>query len=119
MLDAFQQNHLAMPEYATPRRHPRFLCERPLRFVLGRDAVVDGFAENVSQAGLGALIPWRLQAGDRLTVEIDDAFRGGSLLLSAVVRWRNQYTHGLELLHPTAFQQRVLAELGEPKKPAS
>ena len=116
MLDAFQQNHLAMPEYATPRRHPRFLCERPLRFVLGRDAVVEGFAENVSQCGIGALIPWRLQNGDRVTVEIDDAFRGGSLLLSAIVRWRNQYTHGLEFLHPTAFQQRVLAGLAEVKK---
>lgn len=117
MVGAFQHNHLAMPEYATSRRHPRFVCERPLRFVLGRDAVVDGFAENVSQGGLGALIPWRLQAGDRLTVEIDDAFRTGSLLLSAVVRWRNQYTHGLELLHPTAFQQRILTQLGESKKP--
>ena len=118
MLDVFQQNHLAMPEYATPRRHPRFLCERPLRFVLGRDAVVEGFAENVSQCGIGALIPWRLQTGDRLTVEIDDAFRGGSLLLSAIVRWRNQYTHGLEFLRPTAFQQRVLSDLGEIKKNA-
>lgn len=106
-----------MPEYATPRRHPRFLCERPLRFVLARDAVVEGFAENVSQCGVGALIPWRLKAGDRLTVEISDAFRSGSLLLSAVVRWRNQYTHGLELLHPTEFQQRILAELGESKQP--
>lgn len=108
-----------MPEYATPRRHPRFLCERPLRLVLGREAIVEGFAENVSQGGIGALFPWRLQAGDRVTVEIADAFRHGSLLLSAVVRWRNQYTHGLEFVHPTAFQQRVLADLGEAENPTS
>jgi hypothetical protein len=101
-----------MPEYPRPRRHLRHRCERRITVVLGRSTIIDAWSNNVSQTGIGAFIPASLEAGDRLTVEVPDAFRNGSLLLSAEVRWRQQSTYGLELVHPTAFQQRVLSELG-------
>lgn len=106
----FPKKIYRMPEYSTARRHPRFPCERPLRFILRRKGIVEGHMQNVSQGGLGAIIPHRIASGQKLAVELPRAFGPGSVLLPAIVRWRAKSAHGLEFLQPTRFQQRILED---------
>lgn len=106
-----------MARHSPERKYPRLPCERPLRFVLGRQTLLDGVSRDFSRYGIGATIPQKIQPGQYVAIEIPRALGPASLLLAAMVRWRNHDEHGLELLNPSPFQQRILTQLAESKLP--
>ena len=97
----------------SPRRAPRYPCDRPLRVVMGRSTVLEGWSHDVSTHGVGAVVARPIEPGQTVVLEVPNALGQGSILVNAVVRWKSKNFHGLELVNPTDFQQRILGSLGK------
>ena len=103
-----------MAKFVPVRRHPRSPCDRPLRFLVGKNLAYEGICRNLSQGGLGVMINQPVTPGEKITVEVEEALGHGSMLLATIVRWNHGRNHGLELLSPTTAQQHILRQLIPP-----
>jgi hypothetical protein len=95
---------------ASVQQHPRVLFSIPITLHhLGKDGIrkTRGISLDISEHGLGAIVPGDLQVGE--TVEIDLCLGERSLSAIAIVRHSSHARSGFEFLGLTAEQRLQIA----------
>jgi c-di-GMP-binding flagellar brake protein YcgR len=93
-----------------PRRHQRVLYSVPIRLHYLKPGGVRtsrGISLDISEGGLGALVPSDLMVGE--AVEIDLQLRRSSLCAVAIVRHSSSRRSGFEFLGLTPEERRQIA----------
>ena len=83
------------------RQWERFHLDRRITvetLVRGRPAVIYGRTSDISEGGLGAVIPESLSPDDEITVHLPIGQNDAEVTLRAVVRHRRGFYHGCEFL---------------------
>lgn len=105
MLDP-QENSAAA--YSAHRRHPRHHLATPLNLWRrrGTGTMIPGIALEISASGISVILPEELSPGEQ--VEFLIRVPAGELRMTAVVRNRAMFRHGLEFEFLTAAQTKLI-----------
>jgi hypothetical protein len=79
------------------RRHQRLAFEAEV-IVLGDNIFLPGRTQEISDAGMSAILPVELREGEKVELKIE--LHGISATTQAIVRDRNIFRHGFEFLQP-------------------
>lgn len=81
------------------RRHQRIALEVEV-LVVTSGAMLPGLTQDISEAGMAAILPVELHLGAE--VELQIKLPAGTETVHAIVRHRNVYRHGFEFAQPLA-----------------
>jgi len=93
------------------RKFPRYFVDERVS-VRGKSKTMvvtaTGRSTDISEGGMGAVLPEAFEAGAEVMIELEFAKRGERLAMPAVVRHRRGYYHGFELLNLTTTARESL-----------
>jgi len=78
------------------------------RFVGGRETTLSGWTADISDGGVGAVIPEMLPLGTRSTIRFRTERDGPELVIEAVIRHQRGFHHGFEFVSLTPDQLRQI-----------
>jgi hypothetical protein len=76
--------------------------------VSGERSSFGGQASDISKGGLRLFLTRAIEPGTSLQMEFALPYDSTGLVIRGVVRNRTGFTHGIEFLHPTAYQQQMI-----------
>jgi c-di-GMP-binding flagellar brake protein YcgR len=76
--------------------------------VRGRETTLSGWTADISDGGVGAVIPEVLPLGTRTTIRFCTERDGPELVIEAVIRHQRGFHHGFEFVNLTADQSRQI-----------
>ncbi len=79
------------------RRHQRIALEVDV-LVVTNGAMLPGLTQDISEAGMAAILPVELHVGAE--VELQIKLPAGTKSVRAIMRHRNVYRHGFEFVEP-------------------
>ena len=100
-----------MPAFSPARRYPRHEWTGSVRFVLDGKFFLYGHGKNISEGGLAAAVPHRIEPGQQVTVEIANALGTATLVLAGVVKHRAGLVHGLEFTTASGVQRGIIRRM--------
>src|SRR5438477_12011644 len=100
-----------MPAFSPQRRYPRHEWTGSVRFVLDGKFFLYGHGKNISEGGMAAAVPHRIEPGQSVTVEIANALGSATLVLAGTVRHRVGLVHGLEFTTPSGVQRGIIRRM--------
>ena len=76
--------------------------------VNGERSSFSGQASDISQGGLRLFLTRSLDPGTSVRMEFQLPYHSDELVIRGVVRNRSGFTHGVEFITPTPFQQQMI-----------
>jgi len=76
--------------------------------VNGQNIRLGGQANDVSKGGMRLFVTRMLEPGTSLSLEFLLPYSSSELTLRGVVRNRAGFTHGIEFVNPTVYQQQII-----------
>ena len=74
----------------------------------GKCVRLAGQACDISKGGLRLLVTRNIEEGTNLTMQFLLPYYSNELEILGVVRNRERFTHGVEFINPTAYQQHII-----------
>ena len=74
----------------------------------GKRATFSGQVCDVSKGGLRLFVTHAIDPGSSVTLEFLLPYYSTELVMRGVVRNRDGFTHGVEFVNPTAYQQKII-----------
>jgi len=74
----------------------------------GKCVRLAGQACDISKGGLRLLVTRMIEEGTNLTMHFLLPYYSNELEILGVVRNRDRFTHGVEFINPTAYQQHII-----------
>lgn len=100
-----------MPDKSQRRRWDRFNVMISVNATMveeGKRVTFSGQACDVSKGGLRLFVTRTIEAGTSLTLQFLLPYYSSELEIKGVVRNRDGFTHGVEFINPTSYQQHIL-----------
>jgi len=100
-----------MPKGTEKRRWERYNVTIDVNVtagVNGQQYRLSGQVGDVSKGGLRLFVPRIFEPGTSLTLEFLLPYYSSELILRGVVRNRSGFTHGIEFINPSAYQQSII-----------
>ena len=102
------------PEPLTPaaeRRWERLVVVIPVNvtaFINGQRLSLRGQASDISRGGMRLFVTRELDSGTSLMLEFLIPYNTMEFVLRGIIRNRDGFTHGVEFLNPTVYQQQMI-----------
>ncbi|MBZ5648652.1 MAG: PilZ domain-containing protein [Acidobacteriia bacterium] len=96
------------------RRSPRYTVDVRLRLIVhksGKNTIVHGRGNDISESGMALFVAHDLEVGDRLEVEFTLPYSRQPLRAGATIRNRNGYRYGVEFLTLSIPQREEILRL--------
>ncbi len=89
-------------------RHDVTIAVTVTTVVNGERSSFGGQACDISKGGLRLFLTRTIEPGTSLQMEFALPYDSTGLVIRGVVRNRNGFTHGIEFIRPTAYQQQMI-----------
>ena len=89
-------------------RHNVSISVNVTTFLNNQQHNLRGEACDVSQGGMRLFLTRELEPGASVQMEFLMPYHGAELVVRGVIRNRNGFSHGIEFVSPTAYQQQLI-----------
>jgi hypothetical protein len=106
-LEMLKPTATSEPPVAERRQIQRYHFDQMLKITLlvrGRETTLSGWTADISDGGVGAVIPEVLPQGTRSTIRFRTERDGPELVIEAVIRHQRGFHHGFEFVNLTSEQ---------------